>query len=226
MNFTLEKLSKQDGREYIKENHYSGGCSNAAMMWGLYDETGKRRGAIAFAVPISEQMRKQFLGGDECWCSHDSLDDGHGFQQHVTDLHRLYTDDDLPEGTETWFISEALDALKAYKPKYWIVTAFADSTEGHLGTVYQAANAHYYGTTDEATFYRDQSGTLWHPRQCGENITQTEARNRGWKIEKRDSKHRYLFLLPDGKRHRRWLRNELSVEIQEYPDSTNVAVAD
>jgi hypothetical protein len=226
MDFTLEKLGKQKGRQYIKDNHYSGGCSNAAMIWGLYDTADSLRGAIAFAVPISESMRKQFLGAGDCWCDH--LDDGHGFHQHVTDLHRLYTDDDLPDGTETWFISQALDRLKAYKPKYWIVTAFADTTEGHLGTVYQASNAKYYGTSDEATFYRDQTGTLRHPRQCGENITKSEARERGWNIEKRDSKHRYLFLLPDGKRHRQWLEEELSGMFEEYPSHTDeeMVVAD
>lgn len=228
MEFVLEKLGKQRGREYIKNNHYSGGCSNAAMIWGLFDadadtENDTPRGAIAFAVPISEVMRKQFLGGDDCWCS--TISDDHGFHQHVVDLHRLYTDDDLPSGSETWFISQALDRLKQYKPKYWLVTAFADSTEGHLGTVYQASNAHYYGTTDTATFYRDQEGRLRHPRQCGENITQSQARERGWEIEERESKHRYLFLLPDGKRHRRWLKNELNVELMEYPDKTEAAVA-
>lgn len=225
MDFDLQKLGKQRGRKYIKDNHYSGGCSNAAMIWGLFDETGEIKGSIAFATPISENVRKTFLGDDECWCS--TIKNNHGFHTHVTDLHRLYTDDDLPSGTETWFISQALDRLKDYKPKYWLVTAFADSTEGHLGTVYQAANALYYGTSDEATFYRDQSGTLRHPRQCGENISQSDAKDRGWKPEKRGSKHRYLFLLPDGTRHREWLLEELDVEIREYPDESQVAsVAD
>lgn len=224
MDFELQKLKKQPGREYISENHYSGGCSNAAMMWGLFDEDGTEiRGAIAFAVPISEKMRKQFLGGDQCWC--DKIDDEHGFHQHVIDLHRLYTDDDLPAGTETWFISQALNRLKEYKPKYWLVTAFADSTEGHQGTVYQAANAHYYGTTDKATFYRDKNDRLRHPRQCGENITVDEAKQRGWEIEKRDSKYRYLFFLPDGQRHKRWIKNELSVELMEYPSREFTQVA-
>lgn len=192
------------------------------MIWGLSEdpEMEDLRGAIAFATPISEAVRKTFLGDDECWCDHISSE--HGFHQHVTDLHRLYTDDSLPDGTETWFISQALDALKEYKPKYWLVTAFADSTEGHSGTVYQAANAHYYGTTGEATFYRDQEGTLRHPRQCGENITKSEARERGWDVEKRDSKHRYVFLLPDGKRHREWLLDELDVELCEYPSAEKV----
>jgi hypothetical protein len=226
MNFTLEKMSKQPGRQYIKDNHYSGGCSNAAMIWGLYDDTGKIRGAIAFATPISEAARKTFLGDDECWC--DTISGEHGFHEHVTDLHRLYTDDDLTETSETWFISQALDKLKDYKPKYWLVTALADSTEGHVGTVYQAANAKYYGTSGEAVFYRDQSGTLRHPRQCGENISRKQARDRGWEVEKREPKHRYVFMLPDGQRHRRWLNNELDVEFQEYPsaESEEVVVAD
>jgi len=223
MEFSLEKLPQQRGREYISEHHYSGGCSNSAMIWGLRDTSDTLRGAIAFATPISENVRKAFLGDDTCWCSH--IDEEHGFHQHVTDLHRLYTDDDLPDGTETWVISEALDELKGYKSKYWLVTAFADSTEGHIGTVYQAANAYYYGTSGKATFYRDQDGVLRHPRQCGENVSREDARERGWTVEKREPKHRYVFLLPDGKRHREWLLDELAVTINEYPSDSESAEA-
>lgn len=219
MDFTVEKLPQQRGREYIKNHHYSGGCSNSAMIWGLKDGD-QILGAIAFATPISENTRKSILedsdDDNECWCNH--IDDDHKFRSHVTELHRLYTDDNLPDGTESWFISKGLDALKDYKPKYWCVISFADSTEGHIGKVYQAANAHYYGTGGAMFCYKDETGRLRHARQNSDRITQEQAEERGWERVERETKHRYLFFLPDGKRHREWLLERTQVDLQEYPD--------
>jgi hypothetical protein len=69
-----------------------------------------------------------------------------------------------------------------------------------------------------SVFYRDKEGRLRHPRQVGENITIDEAREREWEPERRDGKHRYLFLLDDSVRSRDDLIGELEIEIEPYPD--------
>lgn len=186
----------------------------AAMIWGMMDGDDLV-GAIAFHAPISENVRKSVFGGGECWCGH--LDGSHTFSEHVIELHRLVVLDDQPDTVTSWFISRGLDRLKDYKPKYWAVVSFADSTEGHDGTVYQAANADYYGSTGESVFYRDESGNLRPPRINGDNISLSDAKERGWEKERRESKHRYVFFLPDGKRHRRWIDNNCELEFEEYP---------
>jgi len=219
MNFTIEKTKQSAARGYIMDNHYTGGCAVGSMTWGLFDGDDLG-GAIAFHTPISENVRKSIFGDGECWC--DKVSEGHGFHQHVTELHRLATDDDLPQTATSWFVSESLDRLKEYKPKYWAVLSFADSTEGHDGTVYQACNAKYIGMSGERTYYRAPDGTLKPPRNGIEgNITVDEAEERGWETEKRKAKHRYLFTLPDGKRHKRWIDNNLQFDVQEYPMSSD-----
>jgi len=217
--FEVKSVKQSVGREYIMENHYTSGCAVGSMMWGLYDWWGDLRGVAAFHTPISENVRKAVFGDGECWC--DDVDGEHGFHQHVTELHRLATDDDLPPTTTSWFVSQALDRLKEYKPKYWAVISHADSTEGHDGTVYQATNAVYTGMAGGNTYYRKPDGTLKPPRNGIEgNISVEEARERGWEVECRDGKHRYLFFLPDGQRHKRWIENNLQYEEQPYPSTT------
>jgi len=217
--FSVESIPQAEGREYIINRHYTAGCAVGSMMWGLYDNVDQLRGVIAFHTPISENVRKAFFDGekDQCWCSH--IDEEHGFHQHVTELHRLATDEFLPSETTSWFVSQSLDKLKKYKPKYWAVLSHADSTEGHLGTIYQACNATYTGTTDSSKkFYRKSDGTLKPPRNGIEgNISPEEARERGWEVEERGHKHRYIFFLPDGRRHKRWIENHLKYEEKEYP---------
>jgi len=208
-NFTIEKLGRDTAREFIMEHHYSGTCHAGPMAWGCFNGGGELIGVIAFATPISENVRRYIWNG----AVEDEMKD------RTTELHRLVTVDAAPKNTETWFISRSLDALKKYKSKYKAVISHADQTENHKGTIYQASNAMYTGTTGgKTTFYRDSEDNLRAPRQNGENISVEEAKSRGWEPEKREAKHRYIFLLPDKYESKDDIREMLSVEDQPYPN--------
>lgn len=202
----VRKLPQKVGRGFIIENHYTSGCGVASMIWGMFwnDGSGEELiGAIAFQTPISENVRASIFG-----------ESGKG---KVTEFHRMAIKDKAPKNSGSWFISRSLDRLKDYKPKYEAVVSFADTTEGHDGTVYQAANADYYGSTGKATYYRKPDGQLKAPRQVGENITVSEARERGWSVDRRDVKHRYVFWLPGPYQSKRELREKAKIEIKPYP---------
>lgn len=200
--FEVRRIDSKTGKNFIKEHHYAHGSHNGPMCWGLFDGS-KIIGVIAFATPNSENVRSSVFGVE--------------YKSHVTELHRLVLLDCAPKNTESWFIVRALRELKNVKPEIWAVVSFADSTQGHIGTIYQATNALYYGMSSPAKFYMDQEGRLRHPRQCGVNITLAEASRRGWAVTMRQAKHRYLFLLPDTRRHMKEIRSLLKVKILPYP---------
>lgn len=181
LDYQVKRIVGKQGRDFICKHHYSHGCHNGPMTFGLFDEKDELIGVCAFATPCSENVRASVFGAT--------------FKHTVTELHRLVILDQTPKNTESWFVSRCLKMLKAEKPYLQAVISFADSTEGHVGTIYQALNALYCGTTGRAKFYRDSSGRLRHPRQNGINISQDQANERGWTTEMRDAKHRYLFLL-------------------------------
>lgn len=199
MKYRVEKVNSTIGKEFIKAHHYTGGCHNGPMCWGLFDGD-ELIGVCAFATPSSENVRASVFGPD--------------LKDTVTELHRLVVLDGTPTNTESWFIRRSLNGIKEYRPNIRAVLSFADATEGHLGTIYQASNALYCGTSGKATFYRDQDGRLRHPRQNGRNISLAEARSRGWVPEKREGKHRYLFLVGSGPQKRRYARDLL---LQQFP---------
>lgn len=191
INYTVSKVPSLVGRDFITEHHYSRGCHNRpSPCYGLFDGQ-EMIGCIAFANPIGESVRESIFGK--------------GYKNHVTELHRLFVKDVTPKNTESWFISRALKSLKKDKPHIWAVISFADSTEGHRGTVYQATNAWFCGMTSKKTFYLDRDGRLRHPRQNGVDITVDDAITRGWCPVKRMAKYRYLWLLPDSKGHKKKL---------------------
>ena len=191
MNYTVKKVSCLVARDFIITNHYSKGCHyRPSPCYGLF-EGSEMIGCLCFSTPCSENVRSSVFGED--------------YKKHVIELHRLFIFDITPKNTESWFISKCLKLLKLDRPDIWCVITFADSTEGHTGTIYKATNAIYCGMTSKATFYMDEKGTLRHPRQCGVNITVDDAYTRGWVPVKRFAKHRYIYLLPDSKGHNKKL---------------------
>lgn len=226
----VQQVPLKVARRFMRRYHYSGGLGNAAMPWGAYqNETGRLIGVIAFQTPISENARDSIFGTSVCGCqlvepkacNRDDCSvwgNHHHVCDHVTELHRFAVIPEAPKNTGSWLISEGLKRLKRYKPKYWAVISMADSTEGHDGTQYQGANADYYGTTEARIEYEDKQGRIRSPRQCGENITIEEAKKRGWKVLKREEKHRYVFWLPYRSRQSKDGLRELSlIGIQDFP---------
>jgi hypothetical protein len=199
--YTVKRISGKETKEFITKNHYTHGCHNGPMGFGLFLED-ELIGVCAFATPCSENVRASIFGKNR--------------KDSVTELHRLFIFDGTPKNTESWFVSRVLQLLKLEKPHIDAVVSFADGTQGHVGTIYQALNAIYYGTSGKATFYRDTDGRLRHPRQNGINITNERAREMQWVAEKREAKHRYLFLLGTALQKKR-LKRTLKINQLPYP---------
>jgi len=197
-----EKLQASIGKEFVKKYHYSHGIHNGPMCYGLFNKD-ELIGVCAFATPSSENVCASVFGVE--------------YKRSVTELHRLVLLDEAPKNSESWFIVRALKKLKEDRPYYDAVLSFADATEGHRGVIYQATNAIYSGTSGKATFFLDQTGRLRHPRQNGINITKEEAESRGWKPVKREGKHRYLYLLPNDRIHKKELLKRLLLKPLPYP---------
>lgn len=205
--YNVKAISSRVGKEFIRIHHYSHGVNNGPMCYGLFDDS-ELIGVIAFATPCSEAVCASVFGEE--------------MKMSVTELHRLVGLDDTARNSESWFIARALRLLKKDRPKYNAVVSFADATQNHVGTIYQATNAIYCGVTGKATFYLDESGRLRHPRQNGRNITKEEANSRGWTPSKRTGKHRYLYLLPNNKKHLKELKNQLLFKSLPYPKKESI----
>lgn len=201
IDYEVKKIPTKMAKEYIHANHYSKGSHNApSPCYGLFDNEDLI-GVLMFATPCSENVRSSIFGED--------------YKNSVVELHRLHILDITPKNTESWFISRALKLLKSDRPHTKAVISFSDPTEGHYGTIYQASNATYIGKSSPARFYRDENGRLRHPRQNGVNITVAMAKEKGWVVEKRLAKLRYLWLLPKSKVERKQLKKLCKYEIHQ-----------
>ncbi|MEY2667630.1 MAG: Halovirus [Pseudomonadota bacterium] len=197
----VERIPSRTGMAFVREHHYSHGIHNGPVCWGLLDGDDLV-GVVAFATPCSENVRASVWGRENV--------------ARVTELHRLVVLDRYGTNTESWLIGRVLHQLHRDRPDIWGVLSFADATQGHVGTIYQATNAIYTGTSSRARFYLDADGRLRHPRQNGVNITLPMAAERGWRPVMREGKHRYLFIIAPPVLRRR-LRRELRLPALPYP---------
>ena len=104
--YAARPIKSSDGKAFIREHHYTHGCHNGPMTFGLFDGDSLI-GVCAFATPSSENVRASVFGPD-----HKSA---------VTELHRLVILDCTPTNTESWFISRALRWVSEYKDRKSVV---------------------------------------------------------------------------------------------------------
>jgi hypothetical protein len=208
-DYYVAKIEAKRGKEFVKEHHYSHGIHNGPMCYGLLEiGTDRLVGVCAFATPSSEAVCASVFGVE--------------YKRSVTELHRLVLLDEVRHNAESFFISRAMKLLKQDRPYYSAVLSFADSTQGHRGTIYRATNALYCGMTGRSRFYYDETGRLRHPRQNGVNITLQMAKERGWTGVMREAKFRYLFILPTSKTERKTWRSRLLLAPLPYPQEALV----
>lgn len=204
-NLTVGRVPTAVGADFIARHHYARGCGINVICFGLY-RGARLEGVAAFANSASQDAAASVFGPEHT--------------AHVRDLQRFVLVDEAPKNSESWFLVRALRMFKKHKPDLWAVTSYADTGYGHRGTIYQATNAIYSGTgTGGGASWRfvDASGRMRSERQNGRTITRAEAIERGWSIHRATPKHRYVFLTPDGRSHRRQLISLLRWTSEPYP---------
>ncbi len=201
--YIIRPVGFTDCRDFMIANHYAKGMANTCIQaYGLYDGS-LLIGAAAFNSGCSENARADVFGPAR--------------KSAVAELHRLCILDVTPKNAESWFLARCFRRLKADRPNLKAIKTFSDPTFGHVGTIYQASNARFYGQSNPETFYLDQDGRLRHRRQCGRNIGPDEARERGWTPKRVLGKFRYLFLLPESPRESRLLDSLCLLPKLTYP---------
>ena len=122
----VEPIEKHMAQSMVVKNHYLHRRANISFAFGLF--APDIAGVVTFGTPASRHLQ---MGA----CPTDP--------DLVIELNRLWTDDELPRNTESWFLARA---IKMLPPR--IIVSYADTTRDHMGFVYRAANFFYAGWTD------------------------------------------------------------------------------
>ena len=203
-------VSQRETDEFCRRYHYSTSSGNASWRWGLWHDA-TLYGVVAYNIPVRSLCDAVF---------------GAEYPDHVWSMGRLAMADESPRNSESRLIAGSLDRIERGHPSVWAVVTYADTTQHHVGYVYQATNALYTGTGGTSHQLRTQSGALLSTYATvngrkGQR-TAAEEREQGLTRVAAQPKHRYLYLL-GSKTQRKERRRLLKWPVlPDYPKTVGV----
>ncbi len=130
-------------------------------------------------------------------------------------LTRLWLSDELPKNSESRIIAICLRALKKNTMVKFLVS-YADPSQGHMGTIYQATGWTYTGLSEAMPKFDLGDGQIRHSRSLSHSfgshsLKHFESCGLNVKVIPQPRKHRYIcFLVP-------YYRDRLTVPVLPYP---------
>jgi hypothetical protein len=157
----------KEAKAFVLRHHYSASFPAARFRYGLY-RGGRLAGVAVFSVPAQPRC----------------LDVAPGERGQKVELGRFVLLDNVEANGESWFIARCFDQLRA--AGLTGVVSFSDPSRrtnaqgdavfgGHVGTIYQATNATYLGTSKAETRRLLPDGTVIH----GRALTKIRHRRQG-----------------------------------------------
>ena len=202
----VRPINSSVARDIVLKHHYSHTWPVAKLSMGLYVDS-KLNAVIVYGLSASARMPGS-LPSEKYW-----------------ELQRLFSFDWAGKNTESFLISKSIKYIKNNHPEIECLVSFADPDQGHVGIVYQATNWLYCGISDPTGGYVYKFNGKWeHPRTTGERLKTRVHENiikmyPDIEYRKAIRKHRYIYLLPKNKKHKKQLMANLlnKYEILPYP---------
>jgi hypothetical protein len=203
-DYEIRPITYQLAIDMVIKNHYLHRKAPCSMAFGLFDPDNVCRGVVIYGVSASSTLLKGICGPEEA--------------RNVYELTRLWVCDSVPKNGESYLIGNTLRQLDKE-----IVVSYADSSQKHVGIVYQATNFIYTGLSSK---FRD-------PKVRGlenqHHATYANGLSNAQVIEKfgaenvyfvdRPRKHRYVYFNATGRR-RKQLITKLRYKIEPYPKAS------
>jgi hypothetical protein len=156
-------------KRFVVEHHYSASYPAARYRYGLYRRT-ELVGVAVFSHPASDRVLSIFPGSP----------------RESVELGRFVLLDDVAGNGETWFLARAFELLR--REQLIGVVSFSDpmprqTTDGrvvhagHVGTIYQAFNACFLGSSKARGLRLLPDGQILHDRA----LQKIRTGDKGWR---------------------------------------------
>jgi len=176
-------------KDFILKIHYAHRMPSISYAFGLFDNC-ELIGVCTYGKPASPYLCKGICGIEN--------------KDFVWELNRLVLKHNR-KNEASYFIAQTFKLL----PNPMIIVSYADTKQNHIGTIYQALNFYFTGTTKARTDMLAGNGK--HSRHhLGDRS----------KRAFRSAKHRYVYFLGNKRAKKRFLKS-LNYPILPYPKFDN-----
>lgn len=199
--FYVSPVDTSVAHKMVVLNHYlhrKGPCSRA---FGLFDPNQQLVGVVTYGIPASVPLVKGLLGPEN--------------RALVGELTRLWVDDSVPRNGESFLIGRSIR-----DSGFEVLVSFADTSQQHVGTVYQATNWLYTGLSSPHKDWELIGHEGRHTRHTWDQWGGIEGAKKSiphlMRRVERPRKHRYVFINAKNTR-RKWLMEQLRYPVLPYP---------
>ena len=200
----VKVIKRSDCSHFILNIHYAKRWPSITYAYGLF-ENSLLTGVITYGTPPSAPLRRGIAGDENI--------------NKILELNRLGLKYNR-KNEASFLISKSLKLIQKGK----IVISFADISQGHKGTVYQATNFLYCGLSAKRTDWKIKGLEHLHGQTVADKYrgvkNRAEAIRRDYGdrfyLKPRPRKHRYVYVTGKGK-EKKLLINSIKYKISEYP---------
>ena len=175
----LEKASYKAIKYACLNFHYAKAVPIVGLAFNVYNDKDEWCGVICYGLGAANNIAMPF-----------GLNQG-----QVIELLRMALNGKQESTTKAMAIS--LKILSKYAPNVKLVVSFADSEQGHIGTIYQATNWHYIGYSTDTNLIIN--GKREHRRTIGSRYGTSsieKLKAKGLKIEMINTKPKWKYIYP------------------------------
>ena len=207
-SFVIEPISYKTAMDIVIEKHYLHRKCPCSKAFGLFQD-GQILGVVVYGVSASSTLLRGIAGDEE--------------KSNVYELTRLWVDDSVPKNGESFLIGNTIKQLD----KEFIVS-YSDSSQNHLGVVYQATNFLYTGLSAKFRDPKVKGLENQHHATYANGLTNKQVIEKFGKDNvywvERARKHRYIYINANGRR-RKQLMAKLRYKVLAYPKQERALIA-
>lgn len=200
--YEVQKISYKEAMDIVTERHYLRRKCPVSHAFGLVRKADSEIvGVVTYGVSPSSTLLRGICGDDE--------------SKNVYELNRLWVDDSVPKNGESFLVGSTIKQLDRQ-----IIVSFADTSQGHLGIIYQASNFIYTGLSakfkdPKVKGLENQHHATYANGLTNQQVIEKFGADNVYFVE-RPRKHRYIFFNANGRRRKELLK-KLRYEIKQYP---------
>jgi len=197
--YSVETVSYEQTKPFIMDIHYAKRMPSISYAFGLFENTFLV-GIVTFGSPASPRVCDGVCGKEHA--------------KKVIELNRLVLLNNR-KNEASMLVGKSLKLL----PRPSIVISYADTSQKHVGYVYQATNFIYLGLSAKRT---DRVFIDGSPQKHGRHVISTDVDDikERTKLVPRPRKHRYLQIMAS-KKQKKELTKSIKYPIKSYPKGVN-----
>ena len=180
--YNVKAVARADCAQFILDIHYAKRWPSISYAFGLFKDV-RLVGVVTYGTPFSSTLRRGIAGPDNA--------------SSVLELNRLCLLENN-KNEASMLVGRSLRLL----PRGKIIVSSADTSQGHVGTVYQAANFLYCGLSAKRTDWKIKGREHLHGQTISDEFRGVKNRAQAARVKYGDDfylaprprKHRYVFV--------------------------------